>query len=96
MVAGREPQVYAEGFTNIIDLALGKDGSLYVLEIATNGLTRTNRWRADPHRARWRAHNDCERRPGHADRSRGWADGATLRRELRRDAGQGEVVRIKP
>lgn len=33
-----EPTVYAEGFTNIIDIAFGPDGSLYVLEMATNGL----------------------------------------------------------
>jgi hypothetical protein len=33
-----KPQVFAEGFTNIIDLAVGKDGSLYVLEIAKDGL----------------------------------------------------------
>lgn len=33
-----EPTVYADGFTNIIDIAFGPDGSLYVLEMATNGL----------------------------------------------------------
>lgn len=35
---GEQPQVYADGFTNIIDIAFGPDGSLYVLEIAANGL----------------------------------------------------------
>ena len=30
--------VYASGFTNIIDIAWGPKGSLYVLEIAANGL----------------------------------------------------------
>jgi hypothetical protein len=35
---GGMPEVYAEGFTAIIDLAFGADGSLYVLEIARNGL----------------------------------------------------------
>jgi sugar lactone lactonase YvrE len=30
--------VYADGFTNIIDLAFAPDGTLYVLEIAHNGL----------------------------------------------------------
>jgi hypothetical protein len=35
---GGTPEVYAEGFTAIIDLAFGADGSLYVLEIAKNGL----------------------------------------------------------
>jgi hypothetical protein len=31
-------EVYADGFTNVIDLAFGPDGTLYVLEIAHNGL----------------------------------------------------------
>ena len=35
---GGTPEVYAEGFTAIIDIAFGADGSLYVLEIAKNGL----------------------------------------------------------
>lgn len=35
---GGVPEVYAEGFTAIIDVAFGADGSLYVLEIAKNGL----------------------------------------------------------
>lgn len=34
-----QPTVFAEGFTNIIDIAFGPDGSLYVLEMAKNGLT---------------------------------------------------------
>ena len=32
---GGEPEVYAEGFTNIIDIEFGPDGSLYVLQIAS-------------------------------------------------------------
>lgn len=35
---GGTPQVFASGFTNIIDIAFGRDGSLYVLEIDANGL----------------------------------------------------------
>ncbi len=35
---GKDPQVYAEGFTNILDLAFDDDGNLYVLEMAANGL----------------------------------------------------------
>ena len=35
---GEAPEIYADGFTNIIDIAFGKDGSLYVLEIAHNSL----------------------------------------------------------
>ncbi|MCM8748427.1 ScyD/ScyE family protein [Thermomicrobiaceae bacterium CFH 74404] len=38
VVPGEEPEVWTTGFTNIIDLAFGPDGSLYVLEIAANGL----------------------------------------------------------
>jgi hypothetical protein len=38
VVPGEAPQVYAEGFTNVIDLAFEGDGSLLVLEIAKNGL----------------------------------------------------------
>ena len=35
---GGTPEVFASGFTHIIDIAFGNDGSLYVLEIAKNGL----------------------------------------------------------
>ncbi len=35
---GGTPRVVATGFTHIVDLAFGPDGSLYVLEIAENGL----------------------------------------------------------
>jgi glucose/arabinose dehydrogenase len=35
---GGTPQVYASGFTAIIDILFGPDGSLYVLQIAANGL----------------------------------------------------------
>jgi glucose/arabinose dehydrogenase len=35
---GGEPEVYASGFTNVTDLAFGRDGSLYVVQIATDGL----------------------------------------------------------
>lgn len=38
VVPGSDPEVYAEGFRNVTDLAFGRDGSLYVLEFATNGL----------------------------------------------------------
>lgn len=34
----RVPRVYAEGFTNIIDIAVGRDGSVYVLELLEDGL----------------------------------------------------------
>ncbi len=35
---GQRPQVYARGFTNIIDIAFDGRGRLYVLEIAHNSL----------------------------------------------------------
>jgi sugar lactone lactonase YvrE len=35
---GEEPTTYASGFTNIIDVAFGPDETLYVLEIAHDGL----------------------------------------------------------
>jgi hypothetical protein len=38
VVPGEAPTVFADGFTNIIDIAFGADGSLYVLEIAHNSL----------------------------------------------------------
>lgn len=36
--SGGAPTVFATGFTNIVDLTFGPDGSLYVVEIAKNGL----------------------------------------------------------
>jgi hypothetical protein len=36
--AGGAPQVVATGFTHIVDVTFGPDGSLYVVEIAKNGL----------------------------------------------------------
>ena len=38
VVPGQAPEVYAEGFTNIIDLDFTLDGRLLVLELATNGM----------------------------------------------------------
>jgi sugar lactone lactonase YvrE len=38
VVPGEDPTVYASGFTNVIGLAFGSDGSLYVLEISHDGL----------------------------------------------------------
>jgi hypothetical protein len=38
VMPGEEPTVYAEGFTNIIDLAFDADGNLYVLELTEGGL----------------------------------------------------------
>jgi hypothetical protein len=39
---GEEPTVYAEGFTNVIDVEFGADGTLYVLEISHEGLANAD------------------------------------------------------
>lgn len=39
VVPGKAPTVYAEGFTNIIDIAFDRRGRMLVLEIFKNGLT---------------------------------------------------------
>ena len=44
VVPGEEPEVYADGFTNIVDIAFDGDGTLYVVEIASNSLLS-----GDPH-----------------------------------------------
>ena len=56
VVPGEDPTVYADGFTNIIDLAFDSDGNLYVLEIATNSLLS-----GDPTGALWRVNTDGSR-----------------------------------
>jgi sugar lactone lactonase YvrE len=38
VVPGQDPTVYASGLTNLTDLAFAEDGSLYAVEIATDGL----------------------------------------------------------
>jgi len=38
VVPGHAPQVFADGFTNVIDIAFERDGSMLVLEIAKNSL----------------------------------------------------------
>lgn len=39
---GSQPEVFADGFTNVIDFAFAKDKSLYVLEYATNSVLSGN------------------------------------------------------
>ncbi|HJY46177.1 MAG TPA: ScyD/ScyE family protein, partial [Propionibacteriaceae bacterium] len=38
VVPGQAPTVFASGLTNVTDLAFARDGSLYAVEIASNGL----------------------------------------------------------
>ena len=42
VLPGEEPEIYADGFTNITDIAFGPDGSLYVLEFAAESLLSNN------------------------------------------------------
>jgi sugar lactone lactonase YvrE len=42
VVPGEEPTVYAEGFTNIMDLAFDADGNLFVVELFAGGLLNSN------------------------------------------------------
>ena len=35
---GGDPEVYASGFTNVVDIAFGPDGTLYVLEYQHHGM----------------------------------------------------------
>jgi hypothetical protein len=42
LVPGGTPEVFATGFTNIIDIAFGRDRALYVLQISANGLLSGN------------------------------------------------------
>ncbi len=44
VVPGEEPEVYADGFTNIVDIAFDGDGTLYIVEITSNSLLS-----GDPH-----------------------------------------------
>ena len=38
VIPGQEPTVYASGFTNLTDLAFGRDGSLYAVQLTNDGL----------------------------------------------------------
>jgi sugar lactone lactonase YvrE len=97
VVAGQAPTVYADGFTNIIDLAFGPDGTLYVLEIATNGLLGgdlTGRLvKVRPDGAKTTILADPLVAPGGLAVG---ADGALYVTNRSIFAGNGEVLRIRP
>jgi hypothetical protein len=52
IVPGQQPTVYASGFTNVIDIAFGRDDSMYVAEISHFGFLSGNPaggiWRVSP------------------------------------------------
>jgi sugar lactone lactonase YvrE len=53
-----EVSTYASGFTNVIDVAFGTDGSLYVLEIARDGLLSADPAAGPPAGGLWRVPPD--------------------------------------
>lgn len=97
VVPGSAPTVYAEGFTNIIDLEFDARGNLYVLEIDQNGLLAPE---PTGRLARVKRHGGVETvaseglvMPG------GLAigpDGAIYLSNYSTAPGAGEVVRIRP
>lgn len=94
VVPGQLPQVYASGFTNIIDLTFDEDGTLYVLEIFENGLLS-----GDPTGALIRVHGDGTQHVVMSDgliTPGGLAlrDGAAYVSNCGTCAGGGEVLRI--
>ena len=98
---GGSPEVYAEGFTAIIDVAFGADGSLYVLEIARNGLLAAfifNDWtgaliRIAPNGVRTEIAEGSLTAPGGVAVG---ADGALYVTNNSIFSGVGEVLRIEP
>jgi hypothetical protein len=98
---GGEPKIYASGFTNIVDIAFGHDGTLYVLEIAKNGLLAAfgqNDWTGALIKVR-RNGTRTELVPGVLTAPGGIAigrDGALYVTNNSIYPGKGEVLRIEP
>lgn len=94
--AGGTPEEYATGFTNIIDIAFGRDRSLYVLQISAAGLLSGN-----PMGALIRVAPDGTRTeifPGALVAPGGLAigrDGSIYVSRFATLAGAGDVVRIR-
>ena len=99
--SGGTPQVYAGAFTAIIDVAFGPDGSMYVLEIAKNGLLAafiTGDWtgaliRVAPNGTRTEIASTGLFAPGGVAIGR---DGALYVTNNSIFSGTGEVLRITP
>ena len=98
---GGTPEVYAGGFTAIVDVAFGPDGSLYVLEIAKNGLLAAfiaNDWtgaliRVAPDGTRTEIAAGALFAPGGVAVG---SDGAIYVTNNSIFSGTGEVLRIEP
>ena len=97
---GGAPTVYASGFTNIVDIAFGKDGSLYVLEIAKAGLLAPGEGlpvgaliRVAPNGTRTEIASEGLLAPGGVTVG---PDGALYVTNKSILPGAGEVVRIQP
>jgi hypothetical protein len=94
---GSAPEVFAGGFTNIIDIAFDRTGALYVLEIAHNGLRSGN-----PVGALVRVTPDGQRKelfPGALISPGGMAigrDGSIYVTRFASLPDVGDVVRIQP
>jgi hypothetical protein len=93
---GGDVDVYASGFTNIIDVAFDEGGNLYVLEFATNGLLS-----GDPTGALWRvtpqgtkAKIEIEGLTLVSPAGLAIGGGAIYISNRSTSAGEGEVVRI--
>lgn len=97
---GGAPTVYASGFTNIVDIAFGKDGSLYVLEIAKAGLLAPGEGlpvgaliRVAPNGTRTEIASEGLLAPGGVTVG---PDGALYVTNMSILPGAGEVLRIQP
>jgi hypothetical protein len=98
---GGTPEVFATGFTHIIDVAFGSDGSLYVLEIAANGLLAAfggGDWtgaliRVAPDGTRTELASGALFAPGGMTIA---SDGSIYVTNNSIFAGSGEVLRIRP
>lgn len=93
---GSAPEVYADGLTNVTDLAFDRHGNLYVVEIAANGLAS-----GDPTGALIKIRSDGSRKTVASEglvNPYGVAigpDGAVYVSNHGAEAGVGEVLRFK-
>jgi DNA-binding beta-propeller fold protein YncE len=102
VIPGEDPSVFADGFTNVIDIAFAPDGSLYVLEMARDGLLTAMTDGTEPAGRLVHIANDGTRTTLASDELSapgGLAigpDGALYVTNHSTSAGDGEVLRIKP